>query len=352
MMATVFKSAMDQVKADNELKQKTRTALLSDKKPARGWNPMMRRVVVAACAAVFVCGTTIGAYAYYKTPASYLSLDINPSVELGVNHFGKVVSAEAYNEDGETILDGQSVMGSTVKDAVSTLVKSADEKGFIADDGSTVVSVTAETDDSGTAAELEETAAQGADEAVKSEGDTATIQKDNVALERRAEAQKLGITPGKLNLIQKLQALDPNATVDQYKDAKVKDIMKQIIAARKANKAQSDSSVSSENESQTGTDSAVASKAQAQAANPDHSTAKTESQQNKGKSNQTKGNKITGSTAQTTSNTVSSLPSDNSQTVSAPAASTSHPTVSSQTSSRSNNGQGAANSHASGNKKK
>lgn len=259
-MQTVFKSAVSQIHAEETLKQRTRQYLAAQlAEPAadatRAKRTFPKHLAVAACTAVFLCAATVGAYAYYRTPVSYLSLDINPSVELGVNHFGKVVSAEAYNADGTTILNGQDVNNMDVKDAVSTLVKSADQKGFVADDGSTVIAVTSETDDSTAATELEDSAAAGADDAVKAEGKSATVDKENVALERRDEARKLGITPGKLNLIQKLQKLDPSITVDEYKDAKVKDIMKEFTqlkkAAQKNQASKGDGSASTVDGSQT-----------------------------------------------------------------------------------------------------
>lgn len=238
-MKTVFKSAVSQIYADEYLKQRTRQYLVTQlEAPAAGKvrarRAFPKRLAVAACTAAFLCAATVGALAYYRTPVSYLSLDINPSVELGVNHFGKVVSAEAYNADGSAILSGQDVNNLDVKDAVSALVKSAAQKGFVAKDGSTVIAVTSETDDSTTAAELENDAAQGADDAVRAEGKTATVDKENVALERRDEARKLGITPGKLNLIQKLQKLDPSITVAEYKDSKVTDIMKEFTQLKQA----------------------------------------------------------------------------------------------------------------------
>jgi hypothetical protein len=167
---------------------------------------------------------------------AYISLDINPSVELGVNAFNKVVSAAGYNEDGKTILKGQNILYSDIKEAISKLVISASGKGFVADNGSTIISVTSETDNASAAANLEKAAEQGANDALTETGDTAVIYKDNVALSRRDEAKKLGITPGKLNLINKLQAVDPSATVDQYKDAKVTDIMKKVVELKKTEK--------------------------------------------------------------------------------------------------------------------
>lgn len=283
-METIFKSAVSHIKAKENTKRKVGEYLMENlatvSDPVRAKNPLMKRVVAVACTAVFVCAASIGVYEYYKTPASYLSLDINPSVELGVNTFGRVVSAMAYNDDGKTILDGQNIMGSDVKNAVSTLVKSAAQKGFVAKDGSTVIAVTSETDKSTTATELQDAAEQGADSAVKSEGETATVQKENVALARRDEARKLGITPGKLNLIQKLQALDSSITVDQYKDAKVTDIMKKFVELKKATLSNqgndtNSSSSSSDNENSSATSQASSSESGKAAAAQSHAQANT-----------------------------------------------------------------------------
>jgi hypothetical protein len=238
-MITRFKSALNQIKAEDELISKTEMYLKHSLEKEEESNfskfinwrlfNMNKKLIVATCLAVLVVGGSgTGAYAYYKTPVSYLSLDINPSVELGVNSFDKVVEVEAYNEDGEKILEGVDVLGSNVTNAVNALVSSAADNGYIDEDGSTVVSVTSETDNTDTATELETEAENGANEALEENEKVAVINKDNVALARRDEARELGITPGKLNLINKLQAVDPTATVEMYKDASVKDIMKSI----------------------------------------------------------------------------------------------------------------------------
>ena len=235
-MNSRFKSALDKIEAEDELVNKTevylRDALKKNQKHKNikflDWRSftMKKGIAILACAAILLtCG---GVYAYAQTPVAYLSLDINPSVELGINTFGTVVKAEGYNDDGNTILDGLNLKGDNVTQAVNTLVSSAADNGFISEDGSTVVSLTTETDNSSTDASLIAKAEDGASEALDEKGDTAVINKDTVPLSLHDQAKALGITPGKLNLINKLQAVDPNATVDEYKDAKVKDIMKAI----------------------------------------------------------------------------------------------------------------------------
>ena len=242
-METIFRSAMNHIHAKEELKGKTKDYLIANLSTptvtqSRPGRSVRQRAVLAACTVIFV--GAISAAAVYKTPASYLSLDINPGVELGVNRFGKIVSATAYDNAGVTILDGQNIMDTDVKTAVHTLVKSAAQKGFVAQDGSTVILVTSETDNPSNAIELENTAAQGVETAIKSEGKTVTISKDHIPLEKRDEAKKLDITPGKLSLIQKLQALDPSVTVTEYKDVKTKDIIKKIDELKKSENTSDD----------------------------------------------------------------------------------------------------------------
>lgn len=239
-MITRFKSALDQIKAEDALISKTEVYLKDSLTKNRnykinefikwGLSPLKKKLAIATCCLVVLLtlGGGSGVYGYYQTPVSYLSLDINPSVELGINVFGRVVKAEGYNNDGKNILNGINVKGSDVTTAVDTLVKSAVKNGYIAEDGSSVISLTSETDDKNTATNLEIEAETGANEALTTSGEKAEVLKDNVALARRDEARKLGITPGKLNLIEKLQKVDKAATVDQYKDATVKDIMKAI----------------------------------------------------------------------------------------------------------------------------
>lgn len=345
-METIFKSAVNHIRVKENTKRKTEEYLMKNltlvSNPVRTKNSPMKRVIAVACTALFVCAASIGAYAYYKTPMSYLSLDINPSVELGVNAFGKVVSAMAYNNDGKTILDGQNVFGSDVKNAVNTLVKSAAQKGFVAEDGSTVIAVTSETDNSTTAAALQDAAEQGADSAVKSEGETATVQKENVALERREEARKLGVTPGKLNLIKKLQALDSSITVDDYKDAKVTDIMKRFVELKKATQTNQ----GNESSNSTSSSASVNSKSDSQASS--NKNEKSPAANSEDKSNNGKGN--SGSTAKTgkdnsTSSTVSSQSGNNTDTSTDADADTKSEKSTKPASNKTNNGQNAAKSH-------
>ncbi len=209
-----------------------------------GGTYMKRKIALAASIAVaFSLGG--GVYAYAKTPVAYVSLDINPSVELGVNAFDTVVSAEAYNEDGEKVLDGTNLVNSKVGDAVGTVITNAISDGYIKEDStntttSAAVEITVSTDKDGLADKLNESLKETADETLKNNDLEAEVETDKVALARRDEARQLGITPGKLNLIQKLQALDSSIKVEDYKSISVKEIQKKAKELRKMTKSDND----------------------------------------------------------------------------------------------------------------
>jgi len=206
----------------------------------------MKKKIAVALSAGLIFGLAGGGYAYAKTPVAYVSMDINPSVELAVNVFDKVVSVEAYNEDGKNILEGTNLVNAKVEDAVSTVISNAISEGYIKEDGSSAIEITTATDKEKVAAELDETLKEAADETLSDNNKEAKVETENVALARRDEARKLGITPGKLNLIQKLQELDPAITVEDYKDSSVKDIQKKAKELRKDIKTDEDESTNDE----------------------------------------------------------------------------------------------------------
>ena len=202
----------------------------------------MKRKIALALGAFMILGSSGGAYAYTyaKAPIAYVSMDINPSVELGVNAFDKVVSVEAYNADGEKILEGTNLINSNVSDAVSTVISNAISDGYITEDVTTTtaaaVEITTSTDKEDVATELNESLKEVAETILDNNNLDVEVETENVALARRDEARKLGITPGKLNLIQKLQELDPTVVVEDYKDSSVKEIQKKTKELRKENK--------------------------------------------------------------------------------------------------------------------
>ena len=109
--------------------------------------PMLRMTSSFAAAVVFflvLFSAMSGIWGGDRAVAAYVSIDINPSVELGVNKQEHVVSARGLNADGETLLQGISYQGKPIADVTRSLVEKANEKGYLAAAGGDVLVVSAE----------------------------------------------------------------------------------------------------------------------------------------------------------------------------------------------------------------
>lgn len=196
----------------------------------------MKKIILTSCSVFLVAILAIAGYSLYKMPVDYISLDINPSIELGINAFNKVISVNAVNQDGEILLEETDVINQKVPDAISKLLVTAAEKDYISDDGSTVVAITAESKSQKKAERLQNLGSKAVENAARGINVIVAVYKDASDLSLRNEAKSLGISPGKLKLIKTLQVLDPTITIDQYKDAKVSEIMSDVKVLIEENK--------------------------------------------------------------------------------------------------------------------
>lgn len=107
-----------------------------------------------AAALILLVGIGTGIYGYESyAVASTVSLDVNPSVELKINKAGKVLDANALNEDGQTVLGSmeEKLKGVHVEVAVNALVGSMVKNGFVSDTANSIlVSVNSKSEKSGT----------------------------------------------------------------------------------------------------------------------------------------------------------------------------------------------------------
>lgn len=115
-----IREAFRQLHAGEAMKENTKAAL--DRVRNRRRRPVGYLAVAAACLVLLLAG--LGGYRYYFTPTTYLSVDINPSLELGVDRFDKVVFVRAWNEDGQELVDSLELNLLDYQEALERLVAS------------------------------------------------------------------------------------------------------------------------------------------------------------------------------------------------------------------------------------
>lgn len=153
-----IKDAFDQIQASNALKESTKQAVLAQltnkatakqeqtrtntistdslcahvdgttlhtprkKRSHKSPSILQRRLIPLAACLILVLVAAFGGYQVYTTPAAAISIDINPSLELSVNRFDRVISVEAYNEDGQQLANSVDVINMDYEDALETIL--------------------------------------------------------------------------------------------------------------------------------------------------------------------------------------------------------------------------------------
>lgn len=131
----VIRESMREIQASEELKKNT--LLYLKEQTSRPRARLAWRYAFAAVCLFLAIGA--GGWRLYASPVSYISIDINPSIELGVNRFGRVVSADAYNGDGQEILSQVRLKNMSYAQAVDRLLRSGNCSVYLTEADSQLV---------------------------------------------------------------------------------------------------------------------------------------------------------------------------------------------------------------------
>lgn len=114
-----IKRAFDQVKASEELKEQTESAVVS-KMMFKHKRHRFSRMVTACICLVLVLG--IGGWTYL-TPTMAITIDTNPAIELGVNRFDRVVSISSDDDKIEEITKGLKIRNKKCQIAIDEILR-------------------------------------------------------------------------------------------------------------------------------------------------------------------------------------------------------------------------------------
>ncbi|NPV92352.1 MAG: hypothetical protein HPY50_16425 [Firmicutes bacterium] len=178
-----------------------------------------RRLALVACLLIALIGWT--AYSSFVPVAvAYVSLDINPSLELAVDRKGEVIRATSFNPEAEALLKQVPVKGKPVTEAIENLIDAAVTLNYINPEKTNEILVTVDIEPEAPASVI--------DQAAVEDTITRSIAKNNVEAE-------LSVTPVDPTLRQ--QASEKKVSTGRYllyqeqlksqgKPAEVKEIKK------------------------------------------------------------------------------------------------------------------------------
>ena len=208
-----LREAFGQIRAEERLKDHTRAVL--NQARAGGARPAPRYwlAVAVACLVLLVAG--VSGYQFYFTPTSVLSIDINPSLELGVNRFDRVVTVQGYNEDGQALADSLELRFLDYREALEVLMDCESIAGRLAQ--GQLLSITVVGED------------QTQSDRLLAGAEACTAGRENVRCghgdpELLEEAHHAGLSMGKYQAYLELQALDPTVTPEDVAGLTMREI--------------------------------------------------------------------------------------------------------------------------------
>jgi hypothetical protein len=191
-------------------------------RPLKKWIPVMAFMSVM----IF---TFVGVYIQQQVPVATVALDVNPSIELTINKQEKILEARALNEEAEEILSAIEYSKQPLQQVVRNLVGVMLQEGYLSQERNTVmVSVEGK--------RLEE--AEGLGELVKEqvrqklsdekiEGDIIT-QAFIPNQDSKIKAEELGISIGKMHMIERIMEQDEEATIEDLEGKPIRDLARDL----------------------------------------------------------------------------------------------------------------------------
>lgn len=146
---------------------------------------------------------------------SYISMRINPEIELVVNEESEVVAANAINEDGETVLAELELVGLTADEAGEAFTSMAIELGFIdVDADNATVYILAEGESEEVTEELEENLENKINDLFDRKGIFGKVSREELE-EYKELAEEWGVSLRDAKMISRILELYPEKTLEE-----------------------------------------------------------------------------------------------------------------------------------------
>lgn len=159
---------------------------------------------------------------------AYVSVEINPSVELAIGENKKVLGADPYNSDGARILRERPIVGLSVDDAVAAITEQAITDGYINKERENAVLIAmapaqGQVLENGFETEL----LQAASSVIEKNQLVATVEAFYSSSELRLAAKDKGVSVGRYTVVLEANANNVELSVDDIKHNSIGEVIKE-----------------------------------------------------------------------------------------------------------------------------
>lgn len=215
--------AFHEIRAEEELKHNTYYFLQN--KVYEKKNTQTRKFTVAAFSVLLFFFLSVPLYHTYFTKTTFIDIDVNPSIELSLNRFDRVIGIYAYNEDGKILLENISIKNKSYQDALMMLINEMVYMDYITD--AALFSATLQVDNNRDENELAHSFRDNVDFILQLQDIQVEQEVFVVDADTKTDAYGHNLTPAKYLAILKCQEVDPTATFDNCRDHTIDEIRQQ-----------------------------------------------------------------------------------------------------------------------------
>ena len=218
-MNNAFQELFGPIRAEEDLKDRTR-AFLSERTRNYAETPVKRHsypAYIAACACLLL--VLLGGRRLYFTPTASISIDINPSIELSVNRFDRVIAVTGFNEDGRALSGALDVKYKKYTQAVEQILDCDGIAALLG--GDEIMAITVAGSDRRQSAKI----LSGLEMCTAGQGN---IDCYSARPEDAAAAHEAGLSCGKYRAFLELQLLDPDITPEEVQGMTMREIRDRI----------------------------------------------------------------------------------------------------------------------------
>lgn len=219
-----LKEAFDEVRMPSTLKDETLQKIeghrieghVSKKRPV----VFTRRAgfALAACLVMGVLG--FGGFQAYSVETAVVGIELNPSIELGLNRFDTVIDARALNDDGVYVLENVSVVGKSYDEAMAAITQSEAFLSYVKDDSFVDVYVICDNE------------SQSANLLSSGQREVSALPCEGIchsaSAQEHADAAEHGMGLGRYEAALILMELDPSVTIEECATMSMKELRLRI----------------------------------------------------------------------------------------------------------------------------
>ena len=187
---------------------------------------MAWRMIPIAAVLLLVMTVTLTGVGLYSTEYETVYIDINPSVELSVNRFERVIDVTYLNADAEDCFDTLALTNKGIERSIELIVDALDQDGYLEAQDTLYIGVsgkgTSQTE------KLLKKVSECAERAQANKGYAVEVRGASITNEEKQAAKDMGVSPNKYRMIEEIISDDPTFDPNDLKDMKMKELRELI----------------------------------------------------------------------------------------------------------------------------